>query len=212
MFAGLLKKFLPPSENKFYTYFEEGAATCTLAAQLFNDIVFNGLTEARLVEARTIKGKSVFTAKNTLNELNKTFITPIDREDILYLSNLMNKIAKRIIRTCVNIKVYRLNVYPEIMKHQAETLLLATKELQSVVALLQKDASLKEISESNHRMMEIENHGDEILFNAMDNIFSGKNDALDVLKLRDIFKTIEGALDYCYSASDTILNISLKHD
>lgn len=212
MASSLLQKILPPSENKFYSYFEDGAATCSQAAQLFHDIVFHGLTEGRLVEARTIKGKSVFIAKNTLNELNKTFITPIDREDILHLSTLINKIAKRIIRTCINIKVYRLNSYPEIMKQQAETLLLATKELQSVVAHLHKNASLSEISDSNHKMMEIENHGDEILFNAMDEIFSGKHEALEVIKLRDIFKTIEGALDNCYSVSDTILNISLKHD
>lgn len=212
MATGLLQKILPPSENKFYIYFEEGAATCSLAAQLFYDIVFNGLTESRLIEAKNIKGKSVFVAKNTLNELNKTFITPIDREDILHLSTLINKIAKRIVRTCINIRVYRLNQYPEIMKQQAETLLLATRELQSVVALLQKNASIKEISESNHKMMEIENHGDEILFSAMDEIFSGKHEALEVIKLRDIYKTIEGALDNCYSVSDAILNISLKHD
>ncbi len=73
-------------------------------------------------------------------------------------------------------------------------------------------ASLKEISDSNNKMMEIENHGDEILFQAMDEIFSGKHEALEVIKLRDIFKTIEGALDNCYSVSDTILNISIKHD
>lgn len=212
MASGLIQKILPPSENKFYEFFEEGALTCSLSAKLFHDIIFNGLTEARLVEARTLKGKSVFVAKNTLNELNKTFITPIDREDILHLSTLINKISKRIVRTCINLKVYRLDKYPETMRHQAETLLLATQELQSVVALLKRSASLKEISNSNHKMMEIENHGDDILFKAMDEIFSGKHEALEVIKLRDIYKTIESALDKCYSVSDTILNISIKND
>lgn len=67
------------------------------------------------------------------------------------------------------------------------------------------------MTESHHRMKEIESHGDEILYKAMDELFSGQYDALTVLKLRDIYKDIEYALDTCFSVSDSIINIVLKH-
>ena len=61
-------------------------------------------------------------------------------------------------------------------------------------------------------MKGIESHGDEIHRKAMYELFSGKYDALDVIKLRDIYKEIENALDACFYVSDTILNVVLKQN
>ena len=61
-------------------------------------------------------------------------------------------------------------------------------------------------------MKEIEAHGDEILFHAMDELFSGKYEALDVIKIRDIYKDIENALDLCFSVSDEVVNVVLKQN
>ena len=70
---------------------------------------------------------------------------------------------------------------------------------------------LAEVTACCSRIKDIENRGDEILFDATEELFSGKFDALHVLKLRDIYKGIENALDMSSIISDVIVNIVLKH-
>jgi len=208
---GILDKLLPPEEKIFYILFEEGADVCREAAKLFQEIMLDGINEDRLIQARRFKHKSNDIVKETLTRLNNTFITPIDREDIQVLATLMNRVTKKIVKASFNLRVYRLKTSTENMRKQAETLLKATEELNFIVSHLKKHTEFGQISESNQRMKEIETHGDEILYKAMDELFSGNYDALSVLKIRDIYKDIENALDTCFSISDEVVNIVLKH-
>ena len=142
--------------------------------------------------------------------MNVTLITPIDREDIQAIASLLNKITKRIVKASLNLKVYRLENFTENMKKQAETLYQATEELKIIIHNFKKSCSIKEMTETNLIMKEIESHGDEIHYHAVDELFSGKYDALTVIKLRDIHKDIENALDACFSVSDAVVNVVLK--
>ncbi|MFH0702063.1 MAG: DUF47 family protein [bacterium] len=211
MKLGFFEKMLPPEEKIFYTLFEDSAEVCSEIAKLFHGIMHKGFNEECVIQAKTLKHKSNDIAKQTLVQLNTTFVTPIDREDIQFIASLLNKITRKIVKACLNLKVYRLENYNENMKKQAETLVKAADELIFIVSLLRKVTQIKEVTESNQRMREIESHGDEILYKAMDDLFSGKYDALTVLKLRDIHKDIENALDLCFTVSDSIVNIVLKH-
>ena len=206
----LLAYILPPEEKVFYTLFEESTNVCKEAANLFNEIVTNGLTEDQIITAKRLKHKSNDLLKETLHQLNITLITTIDREDIQCIASLLNKITKRIVKASVNLRVYRLDLYTDNMKKQAQTLMRATEELMFIIHKFKKQSSIKEMTESNLKMKEIESHGDEILYHAMDELFSGKYDALNVLKLRDIHKDLENALDSCFSVSDQVVNVVLK--
>ena len=70
---------------------------------------------------------------------------------------------------------------------------------------------MKRLTDSKNKMLEIENHGDDILLIALEDLFSGKFDAPTVIKLRDIYRWIEKSTDNCYNVANTILNIVLKH-
>ena len=91
-----------------------------------------------------------------------------------------------------------------------ETLFKATEELKTIIYNFKNTTPIKTITESNINMKEIETHGDEIHYQAIDELFSGKYDALSVIKLRDIHKDIENALDSCFSVSDAVVNVVLK--
>jgi len=205
-----LQKILPPEEKIFYALFEEGAEVCRQTAKLYLDIAKDKISEDKLIEAKRLKHKSNDIAKQTLQQLNATFITPLDREDIQLVASLLNKITKKIVKACVNLRVYRLKDHTESMMLQAETLLRATEELNYTIIHLKKRAKIKDMTESFERMREIESHGDEILYKAMDDLFSGKHDALNVIKLRDIYKDIENAMDTCFNIADQAVNIVLK--
>jgi len=207
----LLKRILPPDQGTFYALFEENAEVCKEITALFHDVVYNGPNSEKTAKAKDLKHKSNAIVKKTLNLLNTTFITPIDREDIQQVAILLNKITRKVVKAIYNLEIYKLDLPTECMKDQAITLLDATVELQHDVALLRNVSLMKEITESNDKIKEIETKGDEILHTAMAEIFSGKYDALTVIKLKELYKNIESAMDTCFDVSDLIVNISLKH-
>ncbi|MBI4791295.1 MAG: DUF47 family protein [Deltaproteobacteria bacterium] len=208
-----LAKILPPPENKFYNFFEEGAEVCELSSQLFYQIVHSDLKEREeyLIHARTYKRRATEALQGSLALLNASFITPIDREDIQLISLYLYRSTKVILKACVNLRIYKIDSYNDIVKKQAEILIKSTEELRALISTLKKNPHLKDVTERNYKIKDIENRGDEILFTATEEIFSGKYDALSVLKLRDIYKGIENALDMCSAISDLIVNIVLKH-
>jgi len=203
---------LPPENKIFYDCFEDSAKNCSDIAVLFNHALTNGITEDIIAKARALKHKGSSLERETVSRLNSTFITPIDREDIQLLAAMLNSITKKIAKAFMNMNVYRINTFTEEMLQQSKTILNATAELKRSVALLKTISKTKEITASHSTMKEIETCGDEILYHAMDKLFSGEFEAIDVIKLRDIYKDLEGALDKCFSVSNTILNIALKNN
>ena len=96
------------------------------------------------------------------------------------------------------------------MVEQAETLVKATEALGVILKKFKKVSDVEDITKTNIEMKKLESQGDEIHLRAIDDLFSGKYDALSVIKLRDMYKEIENALDACFYVSDTILNVVLK--
>lgn len=208
----LLEKLLPPKNTVFYDCFEDAAANCKEVAELFNEALTHGMTEEKIIKARSLKHRGSRLERETIAKLNSTFITPIDREDIQILANRLNKITKKIVQAFMNINIYRLTTHTEEILQQSRTILTATDELIRSVSLLKTISKTKEITASYESMKEIETMGDDILYRAMDRLFSGEFEAIEVIKLRDIYKLLESAMDQCFSVSDTILNIALKNN
>ncbi|HIS37137.1 TPA: DUF47 family protein [Candidatus Scatousia excrementigallinarum] len=208
----LMSYIMPPEDKMFFTLFQDSAEICMNTAKLYDEIMKNHLTEEQKDIARKYKKKGSLSFKLTLKQLNKSFITPIEREDIQYIAVQLHKINKKIIKACLNLDVYRLTEYTGEMKEQALTLVQATEQLGKIIKKFKKVSDVEEITKENIAMKEIESHGDEIHRKAMFDLFSGKYDALEVIKLRDIYKEIENALDACFYVSDTILNVVLKQN
>lgn len=209
----IFEKLLPPENKVFYTGFEDAAKNCNEMAILFNQALMSGgITEELLIKAKTIKHRGSALERETISRLNSTFVTPIDREDIQMLATMLNSITKKIAKAFMNTNVYKLEKFTDEMLQQSKTIVNATEELMKTVGLMKTIAKTKEITECHEVMKEIETFGDGILFRAMDKLFSGEFRSLEVIKLRDIYKDLESALDKCFSVSSTILNIALKNN
>jgi len=206
----LMSYIMPPEDTMFFTLFQDSAEVCQKSAALYDKILqatFNEEFKEKAVKYRK-QGKVDF--KLIIRQLNKSFITPIEREDIQYIAVQLYKINKRIIKACLNFEVYHITEYTPEMKEQALTLVKATEELCSIIKKFKKVSDVEEITKANMSMKELESYGDEIHHKAMKELFSGKYEALDVIKLRDMYREIENALDSCFHVSDTIFNVVLK--
>lgn len=206
----LMSYLVPPEDVMFFNQFQESAKICNKTAILYNEVLKTGLTKESKEKILSYKKKGGISFKLTLKQLNKSFITPIVREDIQYITVQLHKINKKIIKACLNLEVYRITSYTNEMVEQAETLVKATEALGVILKKFKKVSDVEDITKTNIEMKKLESLGDEIHLRAIDDLFSGKYDALSVIKLRDMYKEIENALDACFYVSDTILNVVLK--
>lgn len=206
----LMSYLLPREDAMFFNQFQESAQICNKTAILYNEVLKTGLTPESKEKIMKYKKKGGISFKLTLKQLNKSFITPIEREDIQYITVQLHKINKKIIKACLNLEVYRITSYTNEMIEQAETLVKATEALGLILKKFKKVSDVEDITKTNIEMKQLESQGDEIHLRAIDDLFSGKYDALSVIKLRDMYKEIENALDACFYVSDTILNVVLK--
>ena len=211
MKLGILEKILPPDNKVFFDIFVDAAANCKKSAILYNEALTNGVNEDMVMQVKILKRKGSDLERESIAMLNSTFITPIDREDIQLLASMLRKINKKICQAFLNFYAYKIDKPTEEMFQQGKIIMKATSEMTHIVGLLKKLHKTKEITNSRATMKEIETLGDDILFRATSELFSGKYDPITIIKFRDIYKGLETALDRCHSVTDKVLNIALKN-
>ena len=106
----LMSYIMPPEDKMFFTYFQESAEICLKTAKLYDEIMHNHLNDEYKEKALKYKRKGKLSYKACLKQLNKSFITPIEREDIQTIAVQLNKITKKIVKACLNLEVYRLKL------------------------------------------------------------------------------------------------------
>lgn len=214
MLRRLIKILIPNKGDLFFSLFEESAQNAYTAAKNFVDIL-NAEDERTvttlLTESKSLKQKSNDINTRVLQALNVMFITPIDRGDIQELSNLLNKLTKRILKLSTKLKIYNIDATSDnCLIKNANTLLIITEALVSCLSGL-KMGNLEKINLSVEQINELEENGIEDFRHAMNEMYSGKFDTLMILKLKEIYKSIDSAIELSVSAADLIMQVSVKN-
>lgn len=213
MLRKLIKAIIPSKGDIFFTLFEEAVFNAHESARIFVDILNlrdEELLAQMFTQSRVLKQKASDINKKVLHELNNMFITPMDRGDIQELSTLFNKLTKRIIKISTKLKIYNIDSNMDgCLTKNADTLFSVTKALVDCVHAL-KLADANKISLADEKINELEENGIEDFRYAMNEIYSGKFDTLSILKLKEIYKSIDGAIELSVSAADLIMQVSIK--
>jgi predicted phosphate transport protein (TIGR00153 family) len=210
IFSGLM-----PKEPKFYDLLIQMAEVSAEAAILMLDCVKNIEYEKVVELAKQIK---VYEKKgdNTLikifDELNTTFITPFDREDIHDLANRLDDVMDYINSCAKKIMLYRPKHIPEsalalaqLVDRASDVVLVAVKEL----SVVKKNAeNIKQLCNSLH---DIENSADEVYEEFLSNLFANEKDSIEVVKLREIMQELEKATDATEDVGKIIKTIIVKY-
>lgn len=213
MLRKLIKAIIPSKGDMFFNLFEDGAKNVYQAAQLFVDIL-NSKNAKELtqlcVNSRILKQKANDINKKVLVALNKMFITPIDRGDIQELSGFLNKLTKRIVKISTKLDIYKIDANTDdCMIKSANTLLIITKLLVDCMNGLKILDNIK-IEQAVQKINDLEEHGIDDFRHAINEIYSGKFDTLTILKLKEIYKSIDSAIELCVNAGDLTMQISLE--
>jgi predicted phosphate transport protein (TIGR00153 family) len=143
-------------------------------------------------------------------ELNKTFITPLDREDIQRIASKTDDVIDYIEGIAGRIKSYHVTSTPPLMMDIAKELLVAIKEVEFLISKLKNVKVDKTLIEHCRKISDVEHTIDELYRDAVGKLFE-TNDAVNIIKLKDIYEAIEAASDRCLDVADVIEDIVLKY-
>jgi predicted phosphate transport protein (TIGR00153 family) len=140
--------------------------------------------------------------------LNKSFITPFDREDIYLMSSALDDIVDLIDDAARAIIIFDVREIKPYAQDFANVLERMTDQLREIVAMLQKPRNLTQRLVEIHRL---ENDGDDIYHNAIAELFHDERDPLTVLKWKEIYEKLEAAVDRCENVANIIESVIIKH-
>ncbi len=143
------------------------------------------------------------------SELNKTFITPIDREDISNLAMLMDDILDACFEASERAELYGIRQVPVHLVRLSELLVRGTHEMHLAVSALDKMEG-DEIRKRIVKINELESRAEEVQRQGLKELFKEKDPIL-VIKLKDIYISVEHAMDRCEDVSHVLGDIIMKH-
>jgi len=141
-------------------------------------------------------------------KLNKSFITPFDREDIYLMSTALDDIVDLIDDAARAIVIFDIDEIRDYARDFADVLEKMSEELREIVGQLQKPKNITQRLVEIHRL---ENDGDDIYHAAIAELFHEDRDPLSVLKWKDIYEKLEAAVDRCEYVASIIESVIIKH-
>jgi len=217
-FSDFIKWFVPKNES-FFPFFE-GEAKCIVNASelLYEMLTTKKTSEERLEILKQIKkienDGDVFT-HGVYEQLDKSFLTPFDREDIHQLASSLDDVLDYIYAVCQRIYWYKPKPKKigEEIKGFAGIIKEAAIEIESaVVHLRNANENKKEINKSCINLNTLENKADELFFLYMSDLFEDEEkDAIDIIKKKDIISTLEQCMDAAEDVSDIVKTILIKN-
>ena len=141
-------------------------------------------------------------------KLNKSFITPFDREDIYLLSSALDDIVDLIDDAARAMVMYDVSESTAHARHFADVIQRMAVELHEIMSMLAKPSGINQRLVELHRL---ENEGDEVYYKAIAELFRSASGPLDVIKWKDIYEKLEAAVDRCENVANIIESIIIKH-
>ncbi len=143
-------------------------------------------------------------------ELNKTFITPLDREDIQRIASKTDDVIDYVEGISGRLVSYKITQTPPFMLEIAKELTKATKEVEYMISKLHNVKGRKELINHCRNASDIEHTIDDLYRAAVGKLFE-TNDPINIIKLKDIYESIEQASDRCVDVADVVEDIVLKY-
>jgi uncharacterized protein len=205
--------FLVPKDRKFFPLLNEVADNLVVASELLIKLIRENNYEKRHDFVVAIKESERVGDRLThklLDELNGTFITPFDREDIHSLVNTMDSVVDYINSAAKRIDLYKLSKSPEDFVLVADLILEATKEIQRVLRSVKNVNDFKLYAESCIKISKLETQVDDIYQSYLSNLFEEESNAIDLIKKRDILTALEKAIDKCDDVANIFSTLIVK--
>jgi predicted phosphate transport protein (TIGR00153 family) len=203
---------LLPKDNTFFDFFEGLGKLGIAAAGHLKDLAvdFPNITND-VARIRQAEHAADDLAHKALDRLDRTFITPFDREDIHQLVNELDDVIDNIDALAKRFTLYHVTkIEPQFLK-QCDVLIQATTVLNDAVGLLRKTTKLSDLSPKLIEVHRLESLGDDNHHAAIHDLYGGTHEPLHVMKWKELYDYVENSIDGCEDVTNTIERIVLKN-
>ncbi|MGH7802478.1 MAG: DUF47 domain-containing protein [Thermodesulfobacteriota bacterium] len=201
-----------PKEEKFFDYFDDASEKTIRGIRLLKEMVLDlSNAEEKARQIKDVEHEADHITHETVSKLHKTFVTPIDREYIYALITKMDDILDLIDATCERIILYKIkSSTPEVIA-LVNTLEKAIEEVAKGVRGLRNLENSRSILDICIEINRLENEGDRTYRNAQSVLFNSSSDPIEIIKWKDIYETLEEAIDTCEDVANIIEGIVLEN-
>jgi hypothetical protein len=204
-----LAQMFAPADREFFDLFEEAGTNTVRAADLLDQLLRGWPDNKELGRDLLIceqEGDRI--THDLIRKLNSTFVTPIDREDILTLASALDDIVDFTEEAADYLSLYKIEAPMEQAQRLSHVLLQSTRQIADAIP------RLRGFRDINHYVVEInrlENDGDRIVREAIASLFDGGIDPMVVIRWKDIFERIEAAIDACERVAHILESVVIKN-
>ena len=206
-----LRELLIPHDKIFFDMFEKQAAVVKEAAWQLVALTedFTSVKEKRhAIEKLEHKGDLI--THDIYDQLNRTFITPLDPEEISRLASALDEVLDYIDGTAEKMFYYNIGDTDSHMIELAKLIHMSTAEIESAVKGIRSIKDPKYVEERCIEVNRLENLADDVLAHAVTDLFK-TTDAITIIKLKDIYEHLETATDYCEDVANVLSDIAIRH-
>lgn len=200
-----------PKEYNFFDSFDKQVDNVVEAADFFREIIEKGeVSETDREKMRDIEHRGDKIAYSVIDTLNKTFITPFDREDIHALAKKMDDINDMLRTIISRMRVYKIKKVSSEMKEFSILIDKAVHELSCAVKGLRNAKNANNILKSCVDINELEGEGDKLRDKVLESLFENEKDPINLIKWKEIYQDAETVLDICKAVAHTVESILVK--
>ena len=200
---------LIPRDEQFFDLFNQLAEHLRTAAMLLDQLFTEPSRTTELV--KQIKDVEHLADQLTLSisvRIDKSFITPIDREDIHLLASRLDDVIDRLDGTARRVVMLHINEVRLPAKEMAHVILRAADQIAKAVVSIKKPS---EVARYAAEIKRLEEEGDALYHEAVGALFAGTPDAIEVIRWKEIYETLEIAIDQCMGVANAVHSISIKN-
>jgi predicted phosphate transport protein (TIGR00153 family) len=203
---------LLPRDERFFDLFTQ-VATLNVEAAKQLVAILNADADRRgpMIEAiKRFEHQADEVTHEVVNRLDRSFITPLDREDIHELASRLDDVLDLIDGTARRIQIFRAAKAPVGAVRLAEVIQRAAEELLEAVKVLEAN-NHGVVVEACIRIKRLEEEGDATYHEWLGKLFDGADDALTVMKWKEIYDNLEKTLDHAEDVANVLESVSIKH-
>jgi predicted phosphate transport protein (TIGR00153 family) len=203
---------LMPREEKFFDLFRESADQILKGSREFQELLNEfPRAESRARAIKDIEHRADEITHQTVELLHKTFITPLDREDIFALISKMDDILDFIDAAAQRIYLFDIKKMPQEMKGLADVCSRSAEHVKQAVAHLDQIKKPEEIMKHCIEINRLENEADHLMRSGVARLFREEPDLRELIKLKEVFELLETVTDRCEDVANIIEGIVLEY-
>ncbi len=200
-----------PQETSFFDYFEQHSRLCCEAChELYAMLSGAGDLAVRAARIKEIEREADSVTHACTDALHMTFVTPLDRSDILTLIQRLDDVADSIEAIAARLSMYEIAEGRPEARALADVLVRASQEIAQAVSGLRDLRNTDMIRKHCMALFDLESEGDTLMRSALADLFKHESNVITVIKLKEIFERLEKATDRCETVGNVILGIVIE--